>query len=97
MITYKGLEGMQNVINFKKFGYDTSKGVLIISVLITLFGVLVMMNPFSTAKVLFFMLGLGLFVSGLADFVSDMIFSRQLKKIQKAKEAAEAQATIQGK
>ena len=91
MITYKGLEGMQNVINFKKFGYDTSKGVLIISVLITLFGVLVMMNPFSTAKVLFFMLGLGLFVSGLADFVSDMIFSRQLKKIQKAKEEAEAQ------
>ena len=75
----------------KKFGYDTSKGVLIISVLITLFGVLVMMNPFSTAKVLFFMLGLGLFVSGLADFVSDMIFSRQLKKIQKAKEEAEAQ------
>ena len=70
---------------------DTSKGVLIISVLITLFGVLVMMNPFSTAKVLFFMLGLGLFVSGLADFVSDMIFSRQLKKIQKAKEEAEAQ------
>ena len=88
MITYKGLEGMQNVINFKKFGYDTSKGVLIISVLITLFGVLVMMNPFSTAKVLFFMLGLGLFVSGLADFVSDMIFSRQLKKIQKAKDEA---------
>ena len=82
---------IQNVINFKKFGYDTSKGVLIISVLITLFGVLVMMNPFSTAKVLFFMLGLGLFVSGLADFVSDMIFSRQLKKIQKAKDEAEAQ------
>ena len=98
MITYKGLEGMQNVINFKKFGYDTSKGVLIISVLVTLLGVLVMMNPFSTAKVLFFMLGLGLFVSGLADFVSDMIFSRQLgKNPGKAKEAAEAQATIQGK
>ena len=37
------------------------------------------------------MLGLGLFVSGLADFVSDMIFSRQLKKIQKAKDEAEAQ------
>ena len=29
MITYKGLEGIQNVINFKKFGYGTSKGVLI--------------------------------------------------------------------
>ena len=90
MITYKGLEGIQNVINFKKFGYNTSKGVLIISIVIALFGVLVMMNPFSTAKVLFFMLGLGLFVSGLADFVSDIFFSRQLKKIQKTKENSDA-------
>lgn len=89
MITYKGLEGIQNVINFKKFGYDLSKGVLIVSVIIALFGILVMMNPFSTAKVLFFMLGLGLFVSGLADFISDMFFTRQLKKMQKAKEHAE--------
>ncbi len=91
MITYKGLEGIQNVINFRKFGYPTSKGVLIVSVIIALFGVLVMMNPFSTAKLLFFMLGLGLFVSGLSDFVSDIFFTRQLKKIQKAKEAADAQ------
>ena len=90
MITYKGLEGIQNVINFKKFGYNTSKGVLIISIVIALFGVLVMMNPFSTAKVLFFMLGLGLFVSGLADFVSHIFFSRQLKKIQKTKENIDA-------
>ena len=81
---------IQNVINFKKFGYNTSKGVLIISIVIALFGVLVMMNPFSTAKVLFFMLGLGLFVSGLADFVSDIFFSRQLKKIQKTKENIDA-------
>ena len=39
-----------------------------------------MMNPFTTAKVLFFMLGLGLFVSGLSDFISDVIFTRQLRK-----------------
>ena len=83
MITYKGLEGVQNVINFRKFGYGTNKGVLISSVVIALFGIFVMMNPFSTAKLLFFMLGLGLFVSGLSDFVSDVIFSRQMKKIEK--------------
>lgn len=85
MITYKGLEGIQNVINFKKFGYGTSKGVLIASVVIALFGIIVMMNPFSTAKVLFFMLGLGLFVSGLSDFISDVFFTRQLKKLEDAK------------
>lgn len=82
MITYKGLEGIQNVINFKKFGYGTFKGVLISSCVITAFGVLVMMNPFSTAKLLFFMLGLGLLVSGLSDFVSDVFFTKQLKKME---------------
>lgn len=82
MITYKGLEGVQNVINFRKFGYGTSKAVLTSSIIITLFGLMVMMNPFSTARLLFFMLGLGLFVSGLSDFVSDVFFTRKLKKIQ---------------
>lgn len=80
MITYKGLEGIQNVINFKKLGYGTFYGVLIVSAAITLFGILVMMNPFSTAKVLFFMLGLGLFVSGLSDLISDIFFTRKLKQ-----------------
>ncbi len=80
MITYKGLEGIQNVINFKKFGYGWFKGILLVSALITLFGLFIMMNPFTTAKVLFFMLGLGLFVSGLSDFISDVIFTRQLRK-----------------
>ncbi len=84
MITYKGLEGIQNVLNFKKFGYGVQKGVLIGSAVITVFGILVMMNPFSTAKVLFMMLGIGLLVSGLADFVSDIIFTRKMKQVEKA-------------
>ena len=91
MITYKGLEGIQNVINFRKFGYGTNKGVLISSAVITLFGVLVMMNSFSTAKLLFFMLGLGLFVSGLSDFISDAIFTRQMKKIEKTETPEDAE------
>lgn len=91
MITYKGLEGIQNVINFRKFGYGMNKGVLISSAVITLFGILVMMNPFSTARLLFFMLGLGLFVSGLSDFVSDVIFTRQMKKIEKTETPEDAE------
>lgn len=80
MITYKGLEGVQNVLNFKKFGYDLNKGVLIVSLVITAFGILVMMNPFSTANFLFLMLGIGLLVSGIADLISDIAFTRQMKK-----------------
>ena len=80
MITFKGIEGIQNVINLKKFGYGTSKGVMITSLVITVFGIIVMLNPFATAKVLFVMLGIGLFVSGLADIIADTIFTRRIKK-----------------
>ena len=80
MITYKGLEGVQNVLNFRKFGYDLNKGVLIVSLAITAFGILVMMNPFSTADFLFLMLGIGLLVSAIADLISDIAFTRQMKK-----------------
>ena len=80
MITYKGLEGVQNVLNFRKFGYDLNKGVLIVSLAITAFGILVMMNPFSTADFLFLMLGIGLLISAIADLISDIAFTRQMKK-----------------
>ena len=39
MITYKGIEAIQNVLNFKKFGYEMQKGVLIGSAIITAFGI----------------------------------------------------------
>ena len=39
-----------------------------------------MMNPFSTAMALFRMLGIGLFVSGLADLIMDVVFTIKVKK-----------------
>lgn len=83
MITFKGIEGIQNVINLKKFGYGTSKGVLVASLIITIFGIIVMLNPFATARVLFIMLGIGLLVSGLADIIADVVFTRHIKLFEK--------------
>lgn len=83
MITYKGLEGIQNVLNLRKFGYSYNKISLIISLVIVAFGIMVMVNPFTTANVLFMMLGIGLFISGLTDLVADFFFTRKLKKGEK--------------
>ena len=80
MITFKGVEGVQNVLNLRKFGYGVPKVTLILSLLITGFGILVMINPFSTKKLLLVMLGIGLAVSGLFDFIADIIFTRKIKK-----------------
>ena len=83
MITFKGIEGIQNVLNLKKFGFGYRKGVMAVSVIIVIFGIVVMVNPFSTLKVLLVMLGIGLLASGVFDLLADMEFTRTLKKEEK--------------
>ena len=80
MITYKGLEGFQNVVNLKKFGYPVPMATLIVAAAVTVFGIIVMMNPFATAQALFRMLGIGLFVSGLVDIIMDIIFTTKVRR-----------------
>ena len=92
MITFKGIEGIQNLLNLRKFGYGMNKGILITSLVITGFGILVMINPFSTKKVLLAMLGIGLLVSGVFDIIADILFTHKLKKGVKPEETAIAEA-----
>lgn len=89
MITYKGLEGVQNVINMKKMGKGFSKGILILSAIVTGFGLLVMINPFATAKILYLMMGIGLFISGFSDLIADIVFSKSLRKAEASAPKAE--------
>lgn len=97
MITYKGVEGIQNVVNLKKFGYPSPVAALIVACAITVFGIIVMMNPFSTAMALFRMLGIGLFVSGLADMIMDIIFTIKVRKGKPEAEAAPAEESVEAK
>ena len=97
MITYKGVEGIQNVVNLKKFGYPSPVAGLIVACAITVFGIVVMMNPFSTAMALFRMLGIGLFVSGLADMIMDIIFTIKVRKGKPETEAAPAEEPVEAK
>ena len=82
MIAFKGIEGIQNVLNLRKFGFGYQKGVMIVSLIITIFGIIVMVNPFSTMKVLLIMLGLGLLTSGVFDLIADIVFTRTFKSHQ---------------
>ena len=97
MITYKGVEGIQNVVNLKKFGYPSPVAGLIVACAITVFGIVVMMNPFSTAMALFRMLGNGLYVSGLADMIMDIIFTIKVRKGKPETEAAPAEEPVEAK
>ena len=91
MITFKGIEGIQNVLNLKKFGFGYQKKVMVVSVIIAIFGIVVMVNPFSTLKILLVMLGIGLLASGAFDMLADIVFTRTIKKAEKAEEEKEEQ------
>ena len=97
MITYKGIEGLQNILNLKKFGYHYPKWVLITSVIIVCFGIIVMINPFTTMNLLFRMLGIGLFASGLFDLVADTFFTHKLKAYAEGTKENKTQSDIDTK
>lgn len=82
MITLKGIIGIQNAVNLKRFGYGNFKGSLLSAILILVFGLVMMMNPFSTVKLLFTMIGVGLLASGIVDIVTNLMISRQMKKFE---------------
>ena len=86
MITFKGIEGIQNVLNLKKFGFGYQKKVMVVSVIIAIFGIVVMVNPFSTLKILLVMLGIGLLASGVFDLIADIVFTKTLKKETEAEQ-----------
>lgn len=79
MIAFKGIEGIQNILNLQKMGIPMAKGYLIASIVIALFGILVMLNPFSTRRILFSLLGVGLLFSGLFDLLADAFFTCKVK------------------
>ena len=82
MITVKGVIGVQSAINLKRLGYGNFKGSLISAILVTLFGIVMMLNPFSTVKILFTMIGIGLLISGIVDMAANFVMAREMKKFK---------------
>lgn len=87
MITVKGILGIQNAMNLKRFGYGSFKGSMWAAVLVVIFGLVVMLFPFQTAKLFFVVMGIGLVLSGAIDIVANLMISRQLSKMQKGTDA----------
>lgn len=86
MIIIKGIVGIQRSINLKTLGIPNYRGSIIGSVIIIIFGAVMMANPFETAKVISVMLGIGLFASGAADFILELQVRHNIKKQQGGKE-----------
>jgi len=82
MITVKGILGIQNSINLKRFGYGSFKGSMAAAILVLIFGLVVMLFPFQTANAFFIIMGVGLALSGVIDIVANLMISRQISKMK---------------
>ncbi len=83
MITIKGILGIQNAINLKRFGYGSFKGSMGAAILVLIFGVVLMLYPFQAANTLFIFMGVGLILSGAIDIIANLMISRQIGKMKK--------------
>lgn len=64
-----GILNLRHGIGLHRFGDPSGKTVLILGVITVIFGVVILLNPYSTAKMTFRLIGIALVYSGLSDFL----------------------------
>lgn len=64
-----GILNLRHGIGLHRFGDPSGKTVLILGVITVIFGAVILLNPYSTAKMTFRLIGIALVYSGLSDFL----------------------------
>lgn len=77
LIVISGIVKLQEALDMMKYKADGSVAVLIIAVLSLLLGVLILINPFSTAEFLFRIIGIALIYNGVSDLLTVFYFSKK--------------------
>lgn len=80
MIFISGIIAIQRSLNLKAMGVYNYKGSLIGAIIIAVFGLIMMSNPFQSAKLMSMVLGAGLVVSGLGDLLLQFRIKHYTKK-----------------
>lgn len=82
-VTISGLLKFQNAVDLIRMKYSGWGIVMIVSILNIAFGVVLIMNPFTSAMILFICIGIGMIYSGVSDLVATIMLSRSIKSIGK--------------
>lgn len=92
VIVISGISKLQNAIGLHNLHYNGSTAVLAFGILNVVFGVVLILNPFSAVTTLIMLIGLGLVFSGITDFVTTFLITRNLMKMAKNSEIIEVEA-----
>lgn len=83
IVLIDGVIKVQNAINLKRCGNSTWWSVLALAVIGIILGALMIINPFTSTKVLFIFLGIALIVSAVSDIYTVIKISNRIKDIKK--------------
>lgn len=75
LVLVSGISKLQDVIDMKRLECGNWLGMLILAMLNLILGLVLVLNPFSAAVVLFRFLGIGLIVSGITDLIVSVYFA----------------------
>lgn len=91
LVIVSGCGKLQDVIDMKRLNYGNWAIMLAIAAVNVVLGIVLLLNPFSAAKLLFQVIGIGLIFSGVTDGFVTFYLGKKIKKYLKDREAEVAQ------
>lgn len=85
----EGLVKLQRAIDLARMKYTKWLSVLLVAIISLSIGILVLTNPFNTARTLVVIIGIGLVFAGLTGIIVNLVVSGQIKTIMKNGKVAE--------
>lgn len=85
-IVFSGIGKLQNAVDLKRMGYGNWWLVLLLAAISLAAGVVMIRNPFTTAELLFRLIGVSLAYSGVTDLFSTFYLEKKLKRFKKEME-----------
>lgn len=93
-VTISGLLKFQNAVDLVRMKYNGWGIVMIVSILNIAFGIVLIMNPFASAMILFICIGIGMIYSGVSDLIATIMLSRSIKSIGREIQKAQDQNIV---
>lgn len=78
-VIISGFLKLQDCIDVRRMGYGSGLALFILAIINVVLGIVLVLNPFSTAILLFRIIGIGLIFSGISDLVTTLYMSKKIK------------------
>ena len=83
LVLFSGCTKLQSVVDMKRLEYGNWTVMLVIAAINVAIGILLIVNPFESAVLLFRLLGIGLLLSGITDFAITFYAARKFTAYKK--------------